>query len=395
MRFSLLCDLDGRVETIMNDEDHLLPGSFIGNMFFTIVVPGDLNKILNFFLELKTYGNAIGWEINLALPSGPATFSFFGGLFDGKVGLAAANSTNGAEQLFNEVNRISNEQVNIIRQVTKENAQLQSEQKEPGVLYYEELSRLNNEMVNMQRELAKKNRELDGLNSLKNQFLGIAAHDLRSPLGVILSYSELMLDSLATLTPEESADLLQRIQKTGKFMLGLVNDLLDIANIESGQLELDLTDEDLNKVILENIEMNSLFSRSKSIRLSFIPPDIPVRIRIDRPKIDQVLTNLISNAIKYSYPESDILILAEYDAKRAKVTVRDSGQGIREAELGKIFKPFQKTSTRSTSGEKSTGLGLAIVKKIIDAHGGEIGVFSIFGRGSEFFFYLPLMNGDN
>jgi len=199
-----------------------------------------------------------------------------------------------------------------------------------------------------------------------------------------------MLDKLNEPNKSDLLEFIKRIRKIGKFMLSLVNDLLDIANIESGQLELNLSEQDLRIVIREVINMNSIFAQAKSMEIIFEEPGLPVMLLIDRPKIEQVITNLLSNAIKYSFPGSAIFLRLENEGSMARVSVKDQGQGIREEELQKLFKPFQKTSTKSTAGEKSTGLGLLIVKKIVEAHHGEIGVTSKFEEGSVFFFKLPI-----
>ena len=388
--FSLGCDVMGRVTKILNDPDNLVCSVEPGNMFFNIVVPGDLNKILNFFMEIKSKGTAIGWDINISTPSGPLTFHFFGGLFGDDIEIAASDSWDSAEHLFAELTRFNYEQGNIIRQISKEKAKLQADSPESSLSFYNEFSQMNNELVNMQRELAKKNQELDRLNKLKNQFLGIVAHDLRNPLGIIIGYSKLMLDPAAGVTDEEKSDIAYRIHKSGKFMLGLVNDLLDIANIESGILELDLSEQNLVEVIRANIEMSNLLTPSKSINIRFTDPPGPIMTLIDRPKIDQAMTNFITNALKYSFPGTEVEVLLESNPSYHTIAVRDQGPGIRETELADLFKPFQKASSKSTGGETSTGLGLFIVKKIIEAHGGEVGVLSTYGKGSEFFFTLPV-----
>ncbi len=391
--FSVQCDPEGKILEILYDEQGILAGDLIGKSIFTCVVPGDLDKILNFFMELKSKGSALGWEINLTTPSGAETFSFFGGQFGNRIGIAAATTKNGAQVLFAELTRINNEQANLIRSITKEMSKLQSQvQEEPGIAYYEELSRLNNELVNMQREMTKKNRELDELDRMKNQFLGLAAHDLRNPIGIVINYSEFLLDHAIPVTEKEQQELLARINRTGHFMLGLVNDLLDIANIESGKLELNRTRETLEEVILTNISMNELFARAKSMLIRFKSPGTPVIVDIDRPKIEQVLTNLISNAIKYSDPGTDITVGMTISGDFVTIRVCDQGQGIVPEEIPMLFQPFQKASSRSTGGEKSTGLGLSIVKKIVEAHGGITGVLSEYGKGSEFFFTLPVIS---
>lgn len=388
--FSLFCDVSGQVTQVLQDKDQLLPASLIGNMFFSIVVPGDLDKILNFFLELKTKGSAIGWEINLNTLKGAETFSFFGGIFNEQIGIAAATSKNGAQQLFADITRINNEHVNMIRAMTKENKELQTQSEEPPVDYYEELSRLNNELVNMQRELSKKNRELDELNKLKNEFLGIAAHDLRSPLSVIMGYSNFVLEETEGTLSEDHVTMLKSILTSSKFMLNLLNDLLDVSAIESGKLNLNLVKTDIIKVIQKNVELNNVIAQKKNIKIFFNHPLLIPDFTFDDGKIEQVLNNLISNAVKFSQPGTSVEVSISVNGPNVVVSVADHGQGIPETELGKLFKPFERTSVRSTAGEKSTGLGLSIVRNLILGHKGEIWVESKVGAGSTFYFSLPL-----
>ncbi len=391
-RFSIFCDLEGRVTEIIQDEHHFLSSSLIGNMLFSIVVLGDLDKILNFFLELKSKQTAIGWEINISIPVGATTFSFFGGIFDGRIGIAAATTKNGAQLLFNELTRINNEQTNIIRALSKENEKLQVQPEEPPIAYYEELSRLNNDLVNMQRELAKKNRELDELNKLKNQFLGIAAHDLRSPLGVIMGYSDFLLEEVEEILSEDQNNMLKSILASSEFMLRLLNELLDISAIESGNLNLTLVQDDLGKVVRRNVELNNVIANKKNISIYFNQPEALPEILFDMGKIEQVLNNLISNAVKFSKPGSIVNVSIFKSESDLTVAVADQGPGIPEAEREKLFKPFQKTSVKSTAGEKSTGLGLSIVCNLILGHQGKIWVESKVGEGSTFYFSLPVKN---
>ena len=107
-RFLLLCDLDGRVEQVLRDDDHVLPPSLTGSMIFSAITAGDLDKLLNFTLELKMKGTAIGWEINVAGQNGPETYSFFGGIFNDQIGIAAATTKSGAQILFAEFTKINN-----------------------------------------------------------------------------------------------------------------------------------------------------------------------------------------------------------------------------------------------------------------------------------------------
>jgi len=389
-RFSIYCNMEGLVTEILQDEDHLLPFSMIGNMLFSIVVPGDLDKILNFFLELKKNRNAIGWEINITTRAGAETFSFFGGIFDGRIGIAAAKTKNGAEQLYIGLTQVNNEQTNIIRALSKENEKLHAQPEEPLINYYEELSLLNNDLVNMQRELSKKNRELDELNKLKNQFLGIAAHDLRNPLGVIMGYSEYLLEEVEEILSEDQNDMLKSIMASSEFMLRLLNDLLDISAIESGNLNLNLCRADLVQVVRKNVELNNVIAHKKNISIHLNATASMPEILFDMGKIEQVLNNLISNAVKFSPPGSNVNVYISKGDSDLTVAVADHGPGIPEAEREKLFKPFQKTSVKSTGGETSTGLGLSIVHKLILGHKGKIWVDSKVGEGSTFYFSLPV-----
>jgi signal transduction histidine kinase len=389
-RFSVFCNPKGIVTDVLQDESQFLPSTIVGTMLFSIVDPSDLDKILNFFLELQREQTAIGWEINVLTEQGTETFTFFGGIFDDRIGIAAATSKDGAMKLFNDLTRINNEQTNIIRTLSKETEKNKTEKVEPPVAYYEELSRLNNDLVNMQRELSKKNRELDELNKLKNQFLGIAAHDLRNPLGIIMSFSDFLLEDLETELSADQKMMLHTIQNSSEFMHRLLEDLLDITAIESGKLNLELQQTDLVGLIQSNINLNAVLAIKKNISIVLEIDEAIPTINVDSNKIEQVLNNLISNAIKYSNSGTSILVKISKNENEICVSVTDQGLGIPSAEIEKLFKPFQKTSVRATGGEKSTGLGLSIVRNIVHGHGGKVLVESEIGVGSTFSFTIPV-----
>jgi signal transduction histidine kinase len=248
----------------------------------------------------------------------------------------------------------------------------------------------NNELSNLGRELQKKNAELVKLNDLKNQFLGMAAHDLRNPIGVILTYSDFLLEETAEALSKEHREFLTTIRRSSDFMLSMLNDLLDITKIESGRLDLDLEPADLVTLIEHNVTLNRVLAVKKSIHIRFQHDEDLPPTPLDRGKIDQVLNNLISNAVKFSATGTTVVVRAVRSDGQVTVSVKDEGPGIPEAERQKLFQPFSRTSVQSTGGEKSTGLGLAIVKKIILGHRGLIWVESGIGTGSTFYFTLPL-----
>lgn len=265
-----------------------------------------------------------------------------------------------------------------------------------GELDHAELERLrrgllvsNGELSNLTRQLHKANAELLALNDIKNQFLGMAAHDLRNPLASILGYSEFLLDEEERLTPEQ-VEFIRIIDTSSRYMLELLDDLLDIARIESGKLGLNPEPTDLVGLIRKNIALNRVLAQKKGLALTLNAfEDIP-EVRVDRLKIEQVVSNLVSNAIKFSHPGGTIAVDVFLTGDHVTVSVRDQGQGIPRNELQKLFQPFAKTSVRGTAGEKSTGLGLAIARRIVLGHQGQIWVESEVSKGSAFSFSLPL-----
>lgn len=249
---------------------------------------------------------------------------------------------------------------------------------------------LNNELNNLTRELQKKNIQLEQLNKLKNQFLGMAAHDLRNPIASILMFSEFVLETQGDEINDELRQILEMIKTSSRFMLNLLEELLDVVKIESGKLELKYETVRLVDILRKNIKINSIIAAKKDIDLVMNVPQEIAEVELDVVKIDQVLNNLISNAIKYSHSNTTITISAFTTNNEVLISVQDQGQGIPKEEIDKIFIPFSKISVRGTAGEKSTGLGLSIVKKIVIGHLGRIWVESEAGKGSTFYFTLPV-----
>jgi signal transduction histidine kinase len=259
---------------------------------------------------------------------------------------------------------------------------------ENAILKNKELEDVNNELNAVKIQLETKNKILEDLNEQKNHFLGMAAHDMRNPLGVIRGYSEFLLEDEGI--NSEQKGFVQYIYNLSEFMLGLINDLLDISSIESGVVELQLKETDLCEFIKTVVDINNVLAKKKRISLLYnYQKEIPV-FKVDPGKIEQLLNNLISNAIKFSYFDKKVWIDLKKDGNNVIISVRDEGQGIPPEELDLVFKPFVKASVKSTAGEHSTGLGLAIAKKIVQAHKGDIWVESKKDKGTTFFVKLPL-----
>ena len=257
-----------------------------------------------------------------------------------------------------------------------------------------ELQRANNELEakvrTRTRELQEKNLALEQMNTVKNEFLGMAAHDLRSPIGNIQNLAEILLDHDGEMSEEERAEAVTMIHNLSQGMMTLLNNLLDITTIESGKIDLQPTPVAMRPYLRETEHYHRLLAERKKIHLvTEVADNIPL-VMFDQERIRQVLSNMLSNAIKFS-PMHTVVRLQVYPTPAGiEFSVLDQGQGIPSEELSKVFGAFQRTSTKPTAGEPSTGLGLSICKKIIELHGGHIGVESEVGRGSRFFFVLPL-----
>ena len=231
--------------------------------------------------------------------------------------------------------------------------------------------------------------ELERLNQLKTEFLGIAAHDMRNPIGCILALAKLLYLEAGTVLTEEQLEFLSDIERSSQFMLQLINDLLDISAIEAGRLHLNRRPSDPRKLLERNVSISAKLARQKQIHVDLqIEGELP-KLSLDEGKIEQVLNNLISNAVKFSRPGAVVEVRAEAHDGGVLTSVRDQGPGIPETERDKLFQPYGRTSVRSTASEPSTGLGLAIARKIVEGHGGRIWMESQVGVGSVFLFTLP------
>lgn len=231
--------------------------------------------------------------------------------------------------------------------------------------------------------------QLSKANAAKNKFLGMAAHDLRNPLASIRGLTEFLIDGTVGPISPDQLDLIKTIHEASQNMLELVNELLDVATIEAGELSLHFEPHDLAELISKAVYLNNIEANKKGTRILFAPPTSAPALHLDAPKMKQVVNNLLSNGIKYSPPGSTITVeLVERD-RHWSFAVRDQGPGIPENERHKLFQDFSRLSVRPTGGEKSTGLGLAICRKIVEAHHGTIGAENRPEGGSEFRVTLP------
>ena len=242
------------------------------------------------------------------------------------------------------------------------------------------------ELKNLKNELEEKNLTLHELIKVKNELLGMASHDLRNPLTSIKGYSEFLLKKGTTLKEETRTDFLKIIHSASGNILGLLNDLLNLSSIESGQLVLNLQPGNLRGLIEERVKLYTHLATEKNIHFN-ISFQQTTAISFDTPRIGQVLDNLLTNAIKFSPVGSTIGITMESGDGFVRVTVTDEGPSIKNEDLDDLFQPFNKIGSDST--EKGTGLGLAIAKKMVALHGGTLTFKSSKNQGASFSFELP------
>ncbi|MDH3973235.1 MAG: hybrid sensor histidine kinase/response regulator [Deltaproteobacteria bacterium] len=247
-------------------------------------------------------------------------------------------------------------------------------------LYY----RVNNNLEQLERV-----RALEDLNNLKNEFLGIAAHDLRAPLSSIEGFCDLIESEEPNNLSDLQKQFISRILNASQRMLVLVNDLLDVSSIESGRMHLKLQVSSLPDLIEERIAIGEHMARKKDIKIHYHKKDA-LPTSFDDRLLTQVLDNLLSNAIKFSDRGKNIYVDFEIVNDTSRVSIRDEGPGISPEDQEKLFYNFNKLSTRPTAGEICTGLGLMIVKKIIDAHQGKVWIESKGDKGSTFIFSIPV-----
>ena len=251
-----------------------------------------------------------------------------------------------------------------------------------------ELLQANARMLNLSRELHQKNAILSDLDRQKNELLAVAAHDLRTPAGNIFGMAELLTEG--RIPADTAREFLVRIQSMSSHMLDVLAHVLDYSTIEAGHIALDLKPVSLPELLSRSVRMMGMLAEAKGLVIETSIPEALPSVEIDAFRIEQVLNNLLSNAVKFSFPGSQIGLECRRLEGSVAISVEDRGPGIPAAELGLLFKPFSKTSVRSTAGETNTGLGLAIAKSIVEAHRGRIVVESEVNRGTTVTVSLPI-----
>ena len=239
------------------------------------------------------------------------------------------------------------------------------------------------------REIAEKSEQLALASQHKSQFLANMSHELRTPLNAILGYGELLIDGIYGALPEKAQGVLERVQNNGQHLLALINDVLDLAKIEAGQLTLALDDYNLPELVRGVVTATEPLAAAKGLRLTAMLQDGMPMAHGDARRVSQVLLNLVGNAIKFT-DHGEVEISATAEGRQFVLTVRDTGPGIADADQERIFGEFQQIDNTNTRKQGGTGLGLAISKRMIEMQGGMISVESVLGLGSTFRVVLPV-----
>ena len=237
-------------------------------------------------------------------------------------------------------------------------------------------------------ELKHARARLREMNDEKNEFMGMVAHDLRSPLGTVKGFADLILDD-SKMASEQLEDFTRRIRDTAAHMSEMVQNLLDANAIERGEMKLNLASTDLSSILTRVVQAYRSRAAAKEQTILVETSLVPITARVDPDVIIQVIENLVSNAVKYSPRGKNIFLRLRDLPEGVRFEVQDEGPGLSEEDQKKLFGKFARLSAKPTGGEHATGLGLSIVKKMVEAMDGQVWCESEPGRGAAFMVQFP------
>ncbi|WP_440951994.1 PAS domain S-box protein [Methanococcoides sp. FTZ1] len=239
-------------------------------------------------------------------------------------------------------------------------------------------------------ELVNAKMEAESANRSKSEFLASMSHELRTPLNSVIGFSDILLTESFGPLNEKQFRYTDNISKSGKHLLELINDILDISKVESGKMELHIEEFPVSDVIYEVKAGLAPQSSDKNIGILYDVSEDLKNIRVDRTRFKQILFNLVSNAIKFTPENGFISVSVQLVGNEVQVSVTDTGIGISKEDQSKLFQPFNQLGKFESREQPGTGLGLAIVKHFVEMHGGRIWVESEVGKGSNFAFTIPM-----
>ena len=245
-----------------------------------------------------------------------------------------------------------------------------------------ELQQAKDELEKQNKVLAEAKLLAEAANQAKSMFLANMSHELRTPLNAVLGYAQILQrDATLTAKQKESADIIQR---SGEYLLTLINDVLDLSKIEAQRLELTITDFHFPRFLQEIVDLFQIRAQQKDIVFKYVQSShLPLMVKADEKRMRQILINLLGNAIKFT-PSGSVTLNVSYAAPQVCFQIKDNGVGIAQEDLESIFKPFHQVGDYIKAKSEGTGLGLSITKKLVDLMGGNIKVDSQLGQGSTF-----------
>jgi GAF domain-containing protein/anti-sigma regulatory factor (Ser/Thr protein kinase) len=246
------------------------------------------------------------------------------------------------------------------------------------------------ENVRLFKEIQDKGRQLEVANKHKSEFLANMSHELRTPLNAVIGFSEALLEKLFGELNAKQEDYLKDIHSSGRHLLSLINDILDLSKIEAGRMELDLSEFSLPTALKNAMALVRGRAQTHGIELKLrVDPKLG-DVRADERKFKQIVVNLLSNAVKFTPDGGHVEVNARMNGRAVKVSVKDTGVGIALADQAALFEEFRQVGRDATTRQEGTGLGLALTRRFVELHGGTISVQSEPGKGSTFTFTLPL-----
>lgn len=387
----MICDGEGRILELLRRRPGA-PDAGRGGDLREVVHASCRARLAELLAAVQRDGHAVGWEMAIPIEGAPTLFAVTGVDLGGRLLVLAYEGDGDVMRLVEELGRINNEQASELRRALKELSGPRVARPAPDVVA--EMSRLNNELATAQRELASRSARLEQLLREKNELLGMAAHDLRSPLAVIHGLAAQLRRDTAELLAPNQVEVLGHIQASSDHMRVLVEELLDVAKIESGTLTLALRPTDLPALVERALRICRELARAKAVTIRPAlagGPDLRA-VEVDGQRVTQAIVNLVTNAIKFSRAGEAVEVRLRGEGEVVALEVEDHGVGIAEELLPHLFTPFR-CGRPGTEGETSTGLGLAIVRRIARGHGGEVRLRSQVGVGTTVTLLLPLRAG--
>jgi signal transduction histidine kinase len=249
------------------------------------------------------------------------------------------------------------------------------------------------ENVRLFKEIQEKGRQLEIANKHKSDFVANMSHELRTPLNAVIGFSEALLEKMFGELNAKQEDYLKDIHSSGRHLLSLINDILDLSKVEAGRMELELSEFSLPTALKNAMSLVRGRAQTHGIELKLrVDPKLG-DIRADERKFKQIVVNLLSNAVKFTPDGGHVEVNARMNGRAVKVSVKDTGVGIALADQAALFEEFRQVGRDATTRQEGTGLGLALTRRFVELHGGKISVESAPGKGSTFTFTLPLDGG--